>query len=245
MATQQRKMRILINDNYSFSERISISKSIINVILTRTDRGIGVVDSPNKKGVHSDTSKFPAYNRSYIDSTKFKAAFKNPANVNLKLSQKMIGKLKVLSHGTGFIEIGYDKGSKENAKAEGNIIGSYGGRPNSNKSRNFLGITDDELQSILRQFPLPERLSALKLLGVAALFEGTKSTTSQIGDISDLSVSEIQQQQTVSKTDVKGGKPSPKLDLDKSDINKGLIILPLFDDDDVVSSFDIDIFRRV
>lgn len=168
MPSRQSKMKIRINERYNASDRISIANDIIRLIKDRTNNGIGVAGKPNSIGVHTETKKFKGYTPDYIKSKKFLNAGKNPTQINLQLSKRMMGNLKLLKQGTGFIEIGYDRGSKDNAKAEGNIIGSYGGSPKKSRERNFLGITDSELTSVLVKHPLPgdARFAALALAGV-------------------------------------------------------------------------------
>lgn len=162
MPIQQRKLRIQINNRYTASDRISIARDVIRLIKDRTSQGI------DAKG-----NQFKGYTKEYTKSKKFLLAGKSPVQVNLQLSKRMIGNLKLLTHGTGYIEVGYEKGSKDNAKAEGNIIGSYGGRPSQSKARDFLGITDTELTSVLLSHPIPgdARFSALALAGILLLKE--------------------------------------------------------------------------
>lgn len=173
MTIRQHKIRIQINDRYTSSDRVAIARSIITFIQERSNNGVGVKGEPSTDGLYSSNKEFPGYSQNYINSKKFKSKAKSPFSVNLKLDDKMLRSLKLLDHGTGYLEIGYEAGSRENAKAEGNIIGSYGRSPNPSKARNFLGITESELRSILLSFPLPDdpRLSAIGLLGIAFLIE--------------------------------------------------------------------------
>ena len=67
----------------------------------------------------------------------------------------MLNALEVLETSEGSITIGYNARDKfNNDKAEGNILGSYGGDPNPAKARDFLGITEGELGTILNKYPL-------------------------------------------------------------------------------------------
>lgn len=176
MPIQQRKLTIRINNRYNASDRVSIARDVIRFIKDRTNSGIGVTGKPNSTGTHRETKKFNGYTSDYIKSKKFLNAGKNPTQVNLQLSKRMIGNLKLLKHGTGFIEVGYERGSKDNAKAEGNIIGSYGGSPKKSRERNFLGVTENELTNILIKHPLPgdDRFSALALAGILLAQEDTE-----------------------------------------------------------------------
>lgn len=173
MPIQHHKMTIQINDKYNASDRISIAKDIIRLIKDRTDDGIGVVGNANSNGVYSETKKFNGYTPEYKKSKKFLLSGKIPTSVNLKLSKRMMSKIKLLGHDTGSISIGFVNGTKDNEKAEGNIIGSYGGNANLLRARNFLGITDKELNGVLLRYPVPgdERFSALALTGILLLKE--------------------------------------------------------------------------
>jgi hypothetical protein len=65
----------------------------------------------------------------------------------------MLESIQLLSHKSGEIVIGFDKSDDElNGKAEGNILGSYGGEPNKKKARDFLGMPKDELDILFDAF---------------------------------------------------------------------------------------------
>jgi hypothetical protein len=85
-----------------------------------------------------------------MESLDFANAGKG-STVNLQLSGDMLAALRVLSSTKNWIEVGFDKGSNENAKADGNIRGTYGSpTPNPKKARNFLGISEKELTRIVK-----------------------------------------------------------------------------------------------
>lgn len=177
MLIQHHKTKIRINDRYNASDRVSIARDIIRLIKDRTNNGVGVSGVKNSEGTYSATKKFKGYTKEYVQSKKFTNAGKSQSQVNLQLSKRMMGNLKLLNHDIGFIEIGYQKGSKDNAKAEGNIIGSYGGAPNKSNARNFLGITEQELSTVLLRHPIPGdlRFAALALAGILFLKEENES----------------------------------------------------------------------
>jgi hypothetical protein len=178
MSTQQYKLRIQIDPSYGASDRISIGNAIIRLIQDRTNRGVGVSGNQLDNGLYPELKQFKGYTKQYTESSKFKAAGKSSANVNLKLSTKMIHSIKVLEHGIGFVTIGFELG-RINDRAEGNITGSYGRKADPNKARNFLGITRQELDSVLSRFPKPAdaRLKALKLIGITGLFDDEEDET--------------------------------------------------------------------
>jgi hypothetical protein len=65
----------------------------------------------------------------------------------------MLDSLQVLSAKKGKVVIGFEKGdTRNNAVAEGNILGSYGQQnANPSKARNFMELSDGELASVLRK----------------------------------------------------------------------------------------------
>jgi len=75
-------------------------------------------------------------------------------SVDLFLSGDLLENMQLLSHKSGELTIGFDKGDQElNGKAEGNILGTYGQpRPIPGKKRDFLGITKGDLKSVLSEY---------------------------------------------------------------------------------------------
>lgn len=68
----------------------------------------------------------------------------------------MLASLEILEAKKGTIEIGFEKGSTENAKAEGNILGTYGKDKQVAPKRDFLGITKGDLKGILAKYPIKD-----------------------------------------------------------------------------------------
>lgn len=146
----QQKIELDIPDDLKPRQRLELADLIIEHIVDRTDRGL------DKNG-----RKFPPYSRTrkdskgniiegYIDSLDFKNAGKSPNRVNLQLTGDMLAALDILNHKKGKLVIGYEKGTEENDKAEGNILGSYGGEPNKKKARDFLGLQKEKLRELIR-----------------------------------------------------------------------------------------------
>lgn len=144
----QQKVTIEIPDEFGPEERSAIGKDIVEFIRQRSEDGVGVKETANGwRNV-----PFPAYSKTYKESLGFKIAGKSN-KVNLTLSGDMLIALDVLNHRPGEVTIGYRKSDREeNARAEGNILGSYGGSPNPKKARNFLGISKADLQEIIDQY---------------------------------------------------------------------------------------------
>lgn len=103
------------------------------------------------KGKDKDGQRFPGYSKSYKESLDFKNAGKSASNVNLELSGDMLAALQVLKEGKTYIDVGFEEDTPENARADGNIRGTYGKQRGSKaKARNFLGISDDELRKLIK-----------------------------------------------------------------------------------------------
>jgi hypothetical protein len=150
MGAKWQRLRIDLPEAYTPIERVAIAQEIIDAITERTLAG------KNKKG-----ATFPGYTKEYVNSPAFKAAGKGK-NVNLRLSGDMLASLKILNESKGSVLIGFENGTEENAKADGNIRGTYGSAsPKSGKARDFLGIKPEEKKRILERFPLRKRETSL------------------------------------------------------------------------------------
>lgn len=138
--SKQQKISLPIPPKTTKDEKIAIADAVIEFIRERTESG------KDKNG-----KKFPAYSKEYVKSLDFKIAGKSKGNVNLTLSGDMLAALKLLSVKEDKIIIGYEAGSDENDRAEGNILGSYGGDPKQSKARDFLGINPKVYTDIVAQ----------------------------------------------------------------------------------------------
>jgi len=109
-----------------------------------------IVDRTQNEHVDRYGKDFPGYSKEYVKSLDFNNAGKSPGSVDLQLSGDMLAAIELLRHQPGKLKIGFQKGTEENAKAEGNILGTYGQKsPIRGKKRNFLGLTRAELDDIL------------------------------------------------------------------------------------------------
>lgn len=109
-----------------------------------------IVERTTTQGLDKNGKAFPKYSKSYIESLDFKNAGKSPGSVDLQLSGDMLAAMTLLSEKSGQITIGFEKGAEENGRAEGNILGSYGGEPNKKRARDFLGIQPKKLRELIR-----------------------------------------------------------------------------------------------
>lgn len=143
MATKWQKIKIdLSGYGLSPDQKDEVADLIIERIVNRTDQG---KDKNNRP--------FKEYSDSYKESLDFKIAGKKGKPVNLQLSGDMLAALEHLKkYDTNrSIVVGFKNGSEENAKADGNIRGTYGNpSPNPKKARDFLGITIKELTDIIK-----------------------------------------------------------------------------------------------
>ena len=127
------KTKVSISPSLKPKDRIAISEAVIEYIKNRT-----------LDGIDKNLEKFPNYTKNY-------ASFKgvSVSDVDLAFSGDMLSDLKLLSHKSGELTIGFEKGSKSNGKAEGNIKGTYGQPKPVQAPRDFLGISDVEVESLM------------------------------------------------------------------------------------------------
>ena len=136
------KTRIDLPEDLPPSVREAIGRDILRHI---QERAIN-----ENKGFNPDTGrdkKFPGYSKEYA-----KAKGSSRSDVDLILSGDMFSAMDILSHKKGSLLIGFRNGTDENAKAEGNQIGSYGRSPDPSKARPFLGLTKKDLDEIVKRY---------------------------------------------------------------------------------------------
>jgi hypothetical protein len=141
MAKQQ--VLIPIPPGFTPDEREKIARDIINFIRDRT--------ATDQKGYDPDTKRnYSLRSVPYSDKYADKKGV-GTKDVDLLLSGDMLDAIEELRITPTSITIGItDK--EQAAKAEGNQIGSYGGSPNPDKARPFLGIAPKDLKEILSKY---------------------------------------------------------------------------------------------
>jgi len=170
MSAKWQRVTLEISKEYGPTERQAIAFDVIDYIRKRTLRD----------NVDKNNSAFPKYSKEYMKSLDFRIAGKSKGTVNLKLSGDMLADLELLTHKSGEIRIGYQNGTENNAKADGNIRGTYGSsRPNSSKSRDFLGITSNDLEKILAKYPVGELKEATQRVGARDLVRAAFGTNEE------------------------------------------------------------------
>jgi hypothetical protein len=142
VATKWQKTTVSVPTDWDPEERHFFGDMLVEYVRQRTEKGKG-----------PGGASFPSYSKEYADSLDFKIAGKSKSKVDLTLSGDMLGAMDVLSTKRGKITYGFENGTEENAKADGNIRGTYGqSKPNSKKARKFLPLTKAELQNLMSQF---------------------------------------------------------------------------------------------
>lgn len=158
MPARWQRIRIEIPKEYGPDERRAIGLEILDHIRERT-----------RSGVDKNGRTFKRYSPGYKESIDFRNAGKSAGRVDLTLSGDMLASMDLLSHRAGSLLIGFENHTEENARADGNIRGTYGQPQSTGKSRDFLGIRDRELNRILDGYPIDDeearRLRTIRLLG--------------------------------------------------------------------------------
>lgn len=148
MATKWQKTKIKIPMAYSPAEREAIAQEVLDFIRERVQG----------KNLDKRNRPLPSYSKSYVNSLAFKIAGKSKNDVNMTQSGDTLAAMQLLDHKPGEIVIGWERGSKENAIADGNIRGTYGNSRSVGPKRDFLGLAQKDLAKILKQeFPLDDQ----------------------------------------------------------------------------------------
>jgi hypothetical protein len=141
MAAKWQKFKVdLTGLGLDEDQRAEVADLVIERIVERTTQG-----------KDKDGKRFAGYSKAYKDSLDFKVAGKS-GKVDLQLSGDMLAALRHLKNydTNRSIVVGFEEDSEENAKADGNIRGTYGqSKPIPGKARDFLGITERELAKII------------------------------------------------------------------------------------------------
>ncbi len=140
MEEEVTKVKIPVPRDLTPDQRLEVATQVLQYIHDRTQQGLGKNGNPWK-------GKAAKYSESYKRSSK------KSEPVDLTLSREMLGKMKYfrgMSQGDHIV-IGFTKGSKVAAKAEGNILGTYGQpkhKPIPGKARPFLDIGRKDMMAI-------------------------------------------------------------------------------------------------
>ena len=136
------KMRVKIPTDLSSEEKRKVAEMVMDHIRKRTEQGL---DAQNRKW-KGEAGK-------YTDQYAKKKGVSTGGPVDLTLSSSMLASMRYFSSlsKSGSLIIGYKKGTKDERKAEGNILGSYGREPQKNpkKARPFLEMKQSDVDMIV------------------------------------------------------------------------------------------------
>jgi hypothetical protein len=153
---KQNTYTAFVNPRYTQTERNQIARAIINFIIERTKKGKGIGGVPfiNAQGQ-------TGYTKNYQKTVEFKIAGKNKKPINLSLSGDMLDSIEVIDVNTiGRIVIGFTS-EFENDKSVFM----------EEKGYKFLGLSTQELNSIVQEFGPPEQEPGPA--NISAAFVGT------------------------------------------------------------------------
>lgn len=153
MATKIQRVKFDIPEGLTKDERNALADDIAERIRKNAESGKGrpFDNLGTRNGIVKEYSRLPRYSKSYINSLDFKNAGKSASNVDLTLSGDMIQSLEPIKITKDEIVLGFPE--DQNGKADGNIRGTYGtSKPNPQKARNFLGLTQSDFNKILKKY---------------------------------------------------------------------------------------------
>lgn len=131
MAEPSQSKIIQIPEGYSGGQRKQIGEDIVRFIKRRTQSGIDI-----------NGNLFEGYSRFYDKS----------GTVDLTVTEQMLNSLELLSHGPGYVRIGFSN-SRANDKARWSQS-PYGEAAGKRPAREFVGISQSDLNLILEKYPL-------------------------------------------------------------------------------------------
>jgi hypothetical protein len=117
MAAKHQYVEIEVPKELDKEEKLALSEDLIEYIRKRTA----------KKQEDVSGKKFKSYSPEYVKSLDFKIAGKSKGKVNLTQTGDMLAAIETLDIKSNKIKIGFERGTLENAKADGNA--NVNGRP--------------------------------------------------------------------------------------------------------------------
>ncbi len=148
MGTKHQKFEINL-EGFSKIEKEAIAIEVIDYIRERTQ----------ERNVDKNNKDFKAYSK------------KNPKKgpVDLTISSDMLDSIEILDNTRTKVVIGYEAGTVNNGKADGNIRGTYGQQKpidGGKYARDFLGISKTDLKKITDKYKKSnsEKKAAKKIL---------------------------------------------------------------------------------
>lgn len=143
MTTKHQFVEIFIGPGYTESQKKRIAADMIEIMVSEAMDGRGFNPATKRR------KRFPKYADTY---------FKSGDPVDLTLQGDMLDAIQLLETTDESLIIGFENGTKQNAKADGNIRGTYGRpRPIPGKARPFLGVTISEASEVLENYERTRR----------------------------------------------------------------------------------------
>ena len=141
MATKHQFVEIFIGEGYTARQKKRIADELIDLMADEAMAGKGLYKRRRKR--------FPDYS---------KGNPKKGQAVDLHISGDMLNAIELLDTTENSLIIGFEDGTEQNAKADGNIRGTYGRkRARPKKARPFLGVTATELDEVLESYEKRKR----------------------------------------------------------------------------------------
>lgn len=133
-------MTLLISlpQNLNSSQREAIGLDIIEFIVDRTKNGLDINNQP-----------FAPYKKSYKETFEYKIGHGANSTVNLTLTGELLGTINIISHGVGFVKLGFNDKQAEK-KAEW-IQSPTGQKFGKQSPRKFFGISEKDLNKIIQK----------------------------------------------------------------------------------------------
>lgn len=146
MANKWTQFDVLIPKKLDKRDRELIAQDIIDFVVNRT------LESKDKNNQTFAKGYSLAYSKSLQGQIAGKKKGDSP---NLKLTGEMLNSLELVENNKGKLTIGYGAGASAEllGRVEGNVRGTYGKKtPNKNLARDFLGITDQDKNRIIKDY---------------------------------------------------------------------------------------------
>lgn len=133
-------MTLLINvpQNLTALQREAIGLDVVDFIIERTKNGLDINNEP-----------FAPYKSSYKNTFEYKIGHGGNSKVNLSLTGEMLGTISIISHGIGYIKLGFE--DAEAAKKAKWIQAPSGQKSGKQPPRKFFGISEKDLNKIINR----------------------------------------------------------------------------------------------
>ena len=140
---RETQLKLRVPEYFDAEQRADVAERVMEFIIDRSKKGYNVHgrDWSGKAG-------------EYTEEYAKRKGVSEGGPVDLSLSHDMLDNMRYFStlSPRGQVTIGYQKGTRLERKAEGNILGTYGQQsPIAGKARPFLDILQKDLQKIIQK----------------------------------------------------------------------------------------------